>query len=93
MLISGHVPSQFAVGLTHPIPKCKSMNKVLTGDEYKGITISPIIAKIFEKNILVNFESYFLSSDNQFGFKKKLECSHDLFCLRSTVDYFVSRDS
>ena len=93
MLISGHVPSQFAVGLTHPIPKCKYMNKVLTCDDYRGITISPVISKIFEKGILVNFESYFLSSDNQFGFKKKLGCSHALFCLRSTVDYFVSRNS
>ena len=70
MLISGHVPSQFAVGLTHPIPKCKYMIKVLTCDDYRGITISPIISKLFEKGILVNFESYFLSSDNQFGFKK-----------------------
>ena len=36
MLISGHVPSEFAVGLTYPIPKCKYMNKVLTCDDYRA---------------------------------------------------------
>jgi len=43
--------------------------------------------------LLSNFSEYFVSSDNQFGFKKNLGCSHAIFSVRSTVDYFVSRNS
>ena len=93
ILMSGHVPSQFAVGLTFPLEKGNLGNKQATFDDYRGITISPIISKILEKCILERFEKYFISSDNQFGFKKKVGCSHAIYSLRSTVDYFVNNNS
>ena len=91
--MSGYVPSQFAVGLTFPLEKGNLGNKQATFDDYRGITISSIISKIVEKCILEKFEKYFVSSDNQFGFKKKVGCLHAIYSLRSTVDYFVNNNS
>ena len=91
ILMSGYVPSQFAVGLTSLLEKGNLGNKQATFDDYRGITISPIISKIVEKCVLEKFEKYFISSDNQFGFKKKVGCSHAIYSLRSTVDYFVKK--
>ena len=93
ILLCGHVPSQFMIGITYPIEKGSSVIKILSVDDFRGITISPLISKIFEKCILANFEKYFLSSDYQFGFKKKVGCSHAMFCLKSCIDYFVANNS
>ena len=72
MLLAGHVPSQFGIGVTFPIPKSSFNSKSATFDDFRGITVSPVISKILEKCILENFEKYFKSSDKQFGFKKTL---------------------
>jgi hypothetical protein len=93
MLMSGHVPAQFSVGVTFPIEKSKFGIGSFAVDDFRGITISPLISKILEKSILENFKNYLVSSDNQFGFKKKLGCSDAIFSLRSTVDYFVNNNS
>lgn len=90
MLLSGYVPDQFALGVTFPIPKCKLGSKMSTVEDFRGITVSPLISKILEKCIFVNFEKYFSSSCHQFGFKKKVSCAHAIFCARSTIDYFVN---
>ena len=34
-----------------------------------------------------------MSSDNQFGFKKKSSCSHAMYSLRCVVDYYVKNGS
>ena len=93
ILLSGHIPSQFMIGITFPIEKGCSTNRALSLDDYRGITISPLVSKIFEKCVLASFDKYFLSSDNQFGFKEKVGCSHAMFCLRSSIDYFVNNNS
>ena len=93
MTISGYVPNEFGCGLTYPIPKTPTYKKLLTTSDFRGITLNPIVSKIMEKGILENFESYFHTSDSQFGFKRKLNCSHALFSVRTTVDYYTSNDS
>ena len=72
MLLAGHVPPQYGIGVTFPIPKSSFNSKSATFDDFRGITVSPIISKILEKCILENFEKYFKSSDKQFGLKKTL---------------------
>ena len=93
MLLSGYVPSQFGLGLLTPIPKGSVGQRSLSLDDFRGITVSPLVSKILEKCILENFSKYFFSSDNQFGFKKHVGCTHALYCLRSTIDHFVSHGS
>ena len=91
ILLTGHVPSEFGIGVTFPIPKGSPGNKITSVDDFRGITVSPIISKIFEKGILENFGSYLWSSDNQFGFKKKVGCAHAIYCLKTVIDQFVCK--
>ena len=91
--MSGYVPPQFGLGVTFPIEKGSPGNRNLNVDDYRGITISHLISKILEKCVLENFGKYFLTSDSQFGFKKKVGCADAIFSLRSTVDYFVNNNS
>jgi len=46
-------------------------SKSITVEDFRGITISPIISNVLEHCILERYEKFFTSSDNQFGFKKK----------------------
>jgi hypothetical protein len=89
----GHVPAQFGVSYTVPLVKINGCTKNLSVDDFRGISISPVISKIFEHCILRRFNNYFASSDNQFGFKKSVGCSHAIFTVRSVVDHYVSNGS
>ena len=93
MILSGHVPAQFTKGLTFPIEKEHSFNRTPKVEDFRGITISPLLSKILEKYLLETFGKYFESSVNQFGFKKDVGCPHAIFTLRSTIDYFVNNNS
>jgi len=39
--------------------------------------------------ILFRFSPYFETSDLQFGFKKKLSCSHAIYSIRNIVDHYI----
>ena len=64
-------------------------------DDFRGISISSVISKVFEHCILDRYGGFLLSSDNQFGFKKKSSCTHAIYrpTLRSVVDYYVNNGS
>jgi hypothetical protein len=87
----GFVPDDFGFSYTIPIPKCDtSMRcKSVCVDDFRGITISSVLSKIFEYCVLDRYKRYFCTSDNQFGFKKGLGCSHAIFSIRSTIDQYV----
>ena len=93
MLLSGLVPTEFGVGVTFPIPKSNIGKKIMTVEDFRGITVSPIVSKILEKGILSNFGSYLNSSDNQFGFKRRVGCSHAIYTLHSVINHFVNNGS
>ena len=92
MLAHGHVPKQFRFGTITPIIKDKHGNQ---GDvnNYRGITISPIISKIFERILKQLFSDVLGSSSYQFGFKGGQSTSHALFCLNKTIDYYIDHGS
>ena len=48
----GHVPAQFGQSYTVPIMKgsISSHRKNLTTDDFRGISISPVISKVFRPN-------------------------------------------
>jgi len=46
------------------------------------------ISKVFDR-----YGGFLLSSDNQFGFRKKSSCTHAIYTLRSVVDYYVNNSS
>jgi len=55
-------------------------------DNYRAITISPVLSKIFENCLLSHFSSYFVTSDLQCGFKSKVGCNDALSVLCNTVE-------
>jgi len=49
-------------------------SKSLRVQDFIGISISSALSKIIEHFIINRFANYLTSSDNQFGFKKKIGC-------------------
>ena len=92
MLKHSFVPRQFRLGFMVPIVKSHQASNA-DASNYRGITISPIISKLFEHALKLVFGDYLGSSEYQFGFKRNQSTSHALHCLRETVDYFVNNGS
>lgn len=92
MLKTGLVPDDFGIGVTTPIPKFKGNKKQTTADDFRGITICPIISKIFELCIVDSF-SGIDTSVRQFGFKKSVGCNNSLHTVRKVINYYNIRKS
>ena len=95
MIKIGYVPGAFSQSYTVPLLKdhCNAYVKSVSANDFRGISISPVISKVFEHCILERYGAFFVSSDYQFGFKKRSSCAHATYTLRCVIDYFVSRNS
>ena len=70
-----------------PLPKPKKCySKNLTYDDFRGIVISPVMSKGYKHCMLDRFGSFSNTFDNQFDFKKGLECSFAIRFVRNVVD-------
>src|SRR6476469_6944094 len=83
-ILSGYVPNSFGDGVIVPIPKGDKRNNNVVSD-FRGITISNIVSKIFEHCLLIMTGKYLHSSERQFGFKKGVGCQHAIYSLRKIV--------
>ena len=92
MSMHAYVPNGFGVGISIPLIKDKSGN-INDADNYRAITLSPVISKLFEKLLLTLCDSMLSSDPLQFGFKQHIGCNDAIFTLKSTIEYFVSRGS
>ena len=92
MLMHEYVPLQFQFGTIVPVVKDHRGDK---GDlnNYRGITIAPIISKVFEHSLRIIFQPYLTSSSYQFGFKRKSSTSLAIHCLKETINYYTSHGS
>ena len=100
MYIALHrTPSQsyllYGESYTVPLLKnsCSIYSKTLTVDDFRGVSISPVLSKVFEHCILDKYSHLFATSDNQFGFKRHSGCADAIYTLRCVVDYCVSYGS
>ena len=86
------VPHQFQKGTIVPIVKDNTGDK---GDlnNYRGITIAPIISKIFEHALRIIFQPFLSTSSYQLGFKKNSSTSLAIQCLKETINYYTSNGS
>ena len=75
-----------------PLVKDQQGNHADT-QNYRGITISPIISKAFEHVLKSTFFEHLTTSEHQFGFKRNSSTIHALHCLRETVTYYLNNDS
>ena len=88
-----HVPDDFGIGITIPLLKADFGGSVTTSESYRGITIMPILSKLFELVLVKILDPYLQSCETQFGFKKGNSCSHAIYSVRKIVDYFTSQNS
>ena len=94
MMPYGYVPASFGRSCTIPLPKGTAIfGKAHMVDDFKGISVSTVLSKIFEHCILDRFSSFLTTTDNQFGFKKGLSYSHAIYSIRSVIDEYVAGGS
>ena len=92
MIVHSFVPHGFGKGYVIPLAKDKSGN-LNSVENYRAITLGPVIAKVFESIVTVVCEQELQTDDLQFGFKKNMGCTDAIFLCRSTVDHFTERGS
>jgi len=86
----GYVPGRFKQSYIVPIPKIRDCRTTaMTYDDFQGIAITPVISKLFEHCLLDYFQAFLNSSDNQFGFKKGLRCTHAVQTVRNIVNQYI----
>jgi len=78
----------FGMGVIVPLIKDKHGDHTSIRN-YRDITISICFSKLFESVLMHIGDEYFETSHLQFGFKKKLGCSHAIYLLRSVTDYYI----
>jgi len=88
VLRHSYVPSIFRYGIVKPILKNKHRDNTSI-DMYRGITLTPVISKLFEAILLVIYENSLYSDPLQFCFKKNTSCSHALFGFTEAVRYYT----
>ena len=92
ILQHGFVPRSFGSGISIPLIKDKTGN-LNDVDNYRAITLSSVISKLFEMVLLEVCEDLFATDSLQFGFKSRVGCMDAIFTLKSTVKYFIDRGS
>ena len=85
------IPCHFKRGIIVPIPKCGKY--LLYQDHYRGITLIPVIAKIYEKCILKRVESNKIIKEiiDELQGVVKAECSslHTAWLLKEVIAGYV----
>ena len=90
MILCSFVADGFRYSYIVPIPKIKDYySKSLTCEDFRAIAISPVLSQVFEHCIIKRYESFLVSSDNQFGLKNG--CSYAIRTVRGIVDNYASK--
>ena len=93
MLLSSYVPQDFGRGITIPIPKNEKEQGPQAIDTFRGISLSPMISKLFEHCLLILFSKFFITSYNQLEFKSKSGCQHAIYTVRKVVEHYINNSS
>jgi len=87
-----YVPDDFGIGVTVPLIKDKNGN-VNDVSNYRGITLSPIICKLFELMIMSLCNDSLQTDALQFGFKDKIGTADAIFIMKLAINHFTDRGS
>jgi len=72
-----------------PILNCRNVNCTDSAN-YRGIALSSIFGKIFDKIILNKYADKLVTSQHQFGFKKDHSTTMCTMVLKETVNYYTA---
>jgi len=92
LLRHAFVPDDFRFGIIKPLLKNKHGDQSKP-DMYRGITLAPVISKLFESVLLSLYGSSLHSDHLQFGFKANSGCNDAMFTFIESATYFNKRDS
>ena len=88
----GKLPDGFMAVIISPIIKDKGKS-ISDMNNYRPISLASIISKVFERTLLSKIEHLILTSDNQFGFKKKTGTDMCLYVLKEMTSSYKRANS
>ena len=92
ILIHLFVPDSFGMFISIPLLQDKTGN-VNDVDNYRAITLFPVISKLFEAELITVCGSALNTDPLQFGFKANSGCNDAIFSRTSVIKYFNDRKS
>ena len=91
VLLSGHIPNEWATGVIKPIYKNKG--DINDPDNYRGITLLSCLGKLFtsviNERLTVFIDSNKIMSEAQAGFMKGYSTTDQIFTLKCIVELFL----
>ena len=91
MLRHGIVPDTLRDCILVPIPK--PGKDPSSSDSYRPIALAPILSKVFEWCLLFQFQSCFITSSLQFGFKSGFSADLCTGLLKNVIHHYLECDS
>ena len=86
------VPDDFGLVIIISLVKDKT-GDIANLSDYRGITIIPVVSKLFECVLLNLCDDIRVSDQLQFGFKQATRSSNAIHLFTSTVDFYNSKGS
>ena len=83
---------KFGIGIIVPLIKDRH-GDVRNSENYRAITISSVISKVFEICLYDKMEQFLHTDELQYGFKPGYGCNTAVFTLQHVVNYFRARQS
>ena len=86
------MPDSFGFSIIVPLVKdrCGDISKLAN---YRAISLSPLLAKLFESCLSNKFSAFMHTSDLQVGFKKHSGCANAIYIVQQLVQYYTKRGS
>ena len=92
MLVHGIAPSELLVGTMIPIVKDYRKSRKQS-DNYRTLTLGTVLSKVFDLLILKKHNSFFNTSDLQYGFKENSSTVMSAFMVNQTISHYLSNGS
>ena len=92
LFVHGVLPDSMLSVVLVPVIKDK-VGKLNSSDNYRPIALASVMSKVMETVLLSRLERYVLSTDHQFGFKRKHGTDLCIFALKEILDKYNRQNS
>ena len=87
MIMFEYVPNDFGKSILIPIPKTDCVNASANVEDYRGISIAPVISKVFEQVLLHLYEHFLVVHRSSFGTRRRRGMQNSV--LEKTVNFLL----
>ena len=92
LLVHAVLPATLLSVVLVPVIKDK-VGKLNSSDNYRPIALASVMSKVLETVLLSRLERYIMSTDNQFGFKRKHGTDMCIYALKEILDKYNRQNS